>query len=137
MTVVHYQPWSLFDRIARQGLNTNTSAPVSFIPAVDVVEENGRYVVRADLPGVAKEAIEITTDDGVLTIKGERQAEAVATDAARSRTERHSGSFVRRFSLPETAQVDGIKATHVNGVLEVSIPKQSKPEARRINVEAA
>ncbi len=141
MTVVHYQPWSLFDRLARQSINTHADvsagAPVSFIPAVDVVEEKDRYVVRADLPGVARDAIEITTDAGVLTLKGERKAEAVATDTARSRTERYSGSFVRRFSLPETAQVEAIKATHVNGVLEVSLPKQTKPEARRINVEAA
>ena len=133
MTILRYEPWSLLDRLARQSLNN----PVSFIPAVDVIEEKDRYVVRADLPGVGKDDIEITTDDGVLTLKGERKTESAQAEAGYSRSERVSGSFVRRFTLPETAQVGAIKATHVNGVLEVTIPKQAKPEARRINIEAA
>lgn len=133
MTIVRYEPWSLFDRLSRQP----TGGSVSFIPAVDVHEEKDRYVVRADLPGVGKDDIEVTTDDGVLTLKGERKTESRDAADSFSRTERVSGSFVRRFTLPETAQVEGIKATHLNGVLEVSIPKQAKPEARRINIEAA
>ena len=133
MTVVRYEPWSLFDRLARQTLDHT----LSFIPAVDVLEEKDRYVVRADLPGVSKDAIEITTADGVLTIKGERKTESTQAEAGYSRFERHSGSFVRHFSLPETAQVEAIKASHVNGVLEVVIPKQTQPAARRIRIEAA
>jgi len=133
MTIVRYGPWSLFDRVSRQG----TDPSVSFIPAVDVLEEKDRYIVRADLPGVSRDDIEVTADDGVLTLKGERKTEAHSAEEGFSRTERVSGSFVRRFTLPETAQAEGIKATHVNGVLEVTIPKQAKPEARRINVEAA
>ena len=141
MTIVRYEPWSLFDRLSRQNINPhssqNTGSPVSFIPAVDVLEEKDRYVVRADLPGVGREDIEVSTDDGVLTLKGERRSEARQSTEGFARTERVSGSFVRRFTLPETAQVDGIKAAHVNGVLEVTIPKQARPEARRVNVEAA
>ncbi len=133
MTIVRYEPWSLFDRLARQA----TTGSVSWIPSVDVHEEQDRYVVRADLPGVSKDDIEITTDDGVLTLKGERKAGTTNADGSYARVERVTGSFVRRFSLPETAQVDAIKATHVNGVLEVTIPKQPKPEARRVAIEAA
>jgi HSP20 family protein len=114
-----------------------TARNVAWIPSVDVHEEAERYVVRADLPGVSPDNIEITADAGVLTIKGERKASTQQTENSYQRVERVAGNFVRRFTLPEAAQTDAIKATHVNGVLELSIPKQVKPEARRIKVEAA
>ena len=134
MTIVRYEPWSLIDRLGRQFEAART---VAWIPAVDVREETDRYVVRADLPGVSKDDIEITAEAGVLTIKGERRPEQQQAEGRYQRVERVAGSFVRRFTLPEAAQTDAIKATHVNGVLELSIPKQPKPEARRIRVEAA
>ncbi len=114
-----------------------TAHAVSWIPSVDVHEAADRYVVRADLPGVSPDDIDITAEAGVLTIKGERKAVAAPTEGGYQRVERVAGNFVRRFTLPEAAQTDAIKATHVNGVLELSIPKQVKPEARRIKVEAA
>jgi HSP20 family protein len=134
MTIVRYEPWSLVDRLTRQ---FETSRTVAFIPSVDVHEEADRYVVRADLPGVGKDDIEITAEAGVLTIKGERKSEKQQSEGSYQRVERVAGSFVRRFTLPDAAQTDAIKATHVNGVLELSIPKQPKPEVRRIKVEAA
>jgi HSP20 family protein len=134
MTIVRYEPWSLVDRLTRQ---FETARTVAWIPSVDVHEEEQRYVVRADLPGVSPDDIEITADAGVLTIKGERKAGTQQSEGNYQRVERVAGNFVRRFTLPEAAQTDAIKATHVNGVLELSIPKQVKPEARRIKVEAA
>ncbi len=134
MTIVRYEPWSLVDRLTRQ---FETARTVAWIPAVDVHEEAERYVVRADLPGVSADDIEITAEAGVLTIKGERKVSGQQADGNSQRVERVAGNFVRRFTLPEAAQTDSIKATHVNGVLELSIPKQVKPEARRIKVEAA
>jgi HSP20 family protein len=135
MTIVRYEPWSLVDRLTRQ---FETARTVAWIPSVDVHEEAQRYVVRADLPGVSPDDIEITAEAGVLTIKGERKAGTQQTEANNyQRVERVAGNFVRRFTLPEAAQTDAIKATHVNGVLELSIPKQVKPEPRRIKVEAA
>ena len=113
-----------------------TARTVAWIPSVDVHEEAERYVVRADLPGVSPNDIEITAEAGVLTIKGERKG-GTQTEGNYQRVERVAGNFVRRFTLPEAAQTDAIKATHVNGVLELSIPKQVKPEPRRIKVEAA
>ncbi|HEV2701822.1 MAG TPA: Hsp20/alpha crystallin family protein [Steroidobacteraceae bacterium] len=134
MTIVRYEPWSLVDRLTRQ---FETARTVAWIPSVDVHEEEQRYVVRADLPGVSPGDIEITAEAGVLTIKGERKTESKQSEDNYQRVERVAGNFVRRFTLPEAAQTDAIKATHVNGVLELSIPKQVKPEARRIKVEAA
>ncbi|HEY1899485.1 MAG TPA: Hsp20/alpha crystallin family protein [Steroidobacteraceae bacterium] len=134
MTIVRYEPWSLVDRLTRQ---FETARTVAWIPAVDVHEEADRYVVRADLPGVNAGDIEITADDGVLTLKGERKVSEQHTEGHYQRVERVTGNFVRRFTLPDAAQTEAIKATHVNGVLELSIPKQAKPEVRRIKVEAA
>ena len=134
MTIVRYEPWSLVDRLTRQ---FETARTVAWIPSVDVHEEADRYVVRADLPGVNPDDIEITAEAGVLTLKGERKVSEQASEGSYQRIERVTGNFVRRFTLPEAAQTDAIKATHVNGVLELSIPKQVKPEPRRIKVEAA
>jgi len=134
MTIVRYEPWSLVDRLTRQ---FETARTVAWIPSVDVHEEADRYVVRADLPGVNPDDIEITAEAGVLTLKGERKVSDQASEGSYQRIERVTGNFVRRFTLPEAAQTDAIKATHVNGVLELSIPKQVKPEPRRIKVEAA
>jgi HSP20 family protein len=143
MTIVRYEPWTFVRRLQRRldetfGDNLETTqAAVSWIPSVDVHEANERFVVRADLPGVNPKDIEITTEHDVLTLRGERRAEQTTDTANAHRVERVAGTFVRRFTLPANAQIDAIKATHINGVLEVSIPKEPKTEPRRIKVEAA
>ncbi|HTV49563.1 MAG TPA: Hsp20/alpha crystallin family protein [Steroidobacteraceae bacterium] len=109
---------------------------IAWLPAVDVRETADRFVVRADLPGVDVADIEITAEQGVLTLRGERRF--ASSDSARfARRESAAGHFLRRFELPESVQTDAITATQLNGVLEVVIPKQPKPEARRIKIEAA
>src|SRR6185312_14078953 len=99
----------------------STSAPsVSWIPRVDIYEEAGRFVVLADVPGVEPKDIDITADKGVLTIRGERRSEKKESDKnGYERVERTSGSFLRRFTLPETANTESITAKQTNGVLEV------------------
>jgi HSP20 family protein len=95
-------------------------------------------VVLADVPGVESKDINITAEKGVLTIRGERQSEKKASDNnGYERTERVTGTFLRRFTLPETANTESITAKQTNGVLEVSIPKQPQVQPRRIAVEAA
>jgi HSP20 family protein len=136
MTVVRYEPWGFFNRFYREAANPVNSS-VAWLPSVDVREEEARYVVQVDLPGVEKKDIEITAEKGVLTIKGERKAEARKSDAGYERVERVAGTFLRRFTLPETAQADGITAKQTNGVLEVSIPKQAQQQPKRIEVQAA
>ena len=136
MSIVQYQPWSLFNRLSRDldGFVTSaTAAPYS--PPVDVHEEAERFVVFADLPGVNLDDIEITADKGVLSIRGERKAEKRETAQGYERVERVSGSFARRFALPDNVQADNIKARYNNGVLEVSIPKQPVQQARRVAIE--
>jgi HSP20 family protein len=73
----------------------------------------------------------------VLTVRGERRVEKKAAVDGYERVERATGTFLRRFTLPESADAEAIKATHVNGVLELSIPKRPQEQPRRINVQAA
>src|ERR1700683_5347580 len=141
MTIVSYEPWALVSRFARhldrtQGESAD-SASVSWIPHVDIHEEDARFLVVADVPGVEGKDIEITAEKGVLTIKGERRSEKKSSKDGFERVERASGTFLRRFTLPETADAEAIKATHVNGVLEVAIPKRAQEQPRRLSVQAA
>jgi HSP20 family protein len=148
MTLVSYEPWALVNRLHRQldqafnrttDTTATTSAPsVSWIPRVDIYEEAERFVVLADVPGVEAKDIDITADKGVLTIRGERRSEK--TESGKNgyeRVERTSGSFLRRFTLPESANTESITAKQTNGVLEVSIPKHPQVQPRRICVNAA
>jgi HSP20 family protein len=139
MTIVRYEPWALFGRLQKQldqSLGTD-AASISWIPHVDIREEAERFVVAADLPGVEGKDIEITADKGVLTVKGERRSEKKSSKDGFESVERASGTFLRRFTLPESADAEAIKATHVNGVLELSIPKRPQEQPRRISVQAA
>jgi len=147
MTIVHYEPWRLFNRFHRDlsrvfgedGASSEAanSADVTWLPVVDVHEEAERFVVRADLPGVDPKDVEITAEKGVLTIRGQRHAEKRENTNGYERVERVSGNFLRRFSLPETAETSAIKAKQSNGVLEVTIPKLPQVQPQRISVEAA
>ena len=136
MTIVRYEPWSFLNRFYREASNP-VNSNVAWLPSVDVREEENRFVLQVDLPGVDGKDIEITAEKGVLTIKGERKSESKNTDAGYERVERVAGSFLRRFTLPETAQADAITARQTNGVLEVSIPKQAQVQPKRIEVQAA
>lgn len=139
MVTVTQTPWTFINRLNRDldGLLAAGSTPSAFVPPVDVREEADRFVVEADLPGIAPSAIEITAEKGVLTIKGERKSEARSATAGYERIERVAGQFTRRFTLPENAVPQQIKARFNHGVLEVSIPKQPEIAAHRITVEAA
>lgn len=135
MSIVQYEPWSLFNRLTKDHFLNAPTAPAAFIPPVDVHEEADRFVVKADLPGVTLEDIEITADKGVLTLRGERKVEKRENAQGYERIERVAGSFSRRFQLPENVLSDEIKARYTNGVLEVSIPKQPVKQARRVAID--
>ncbi|MGH7996487.1 MAG: Hsp20/alpha crystallin family protein [Opitutaceae bacterium] len=144
MTILRYEPWSLVNRLHRhldEAFSTAGDAGESdgawWIPQVDVYEEPERFAVSIDVPGVEPKDIEITTEKGVLTIRGERRARAQEESSAYRRLECHTGKFLRRFTLPESANLDAITAKHTHGVLEVTIPKQAKLQPRRIEVAAA
>lgn len=149
MNVTRFEPWSLMDvlhrdldRIVGRHFNLADSddsgnSVADWVPAIDIVEEKDRFVLRADLPGVDPKDIDISMEKGLLRISGERHATKTESTDGMRRIERASGKFYRRFSLPETVDADGISATSSNGILEVTIPKQPQVEARRITIQAA
>lgn len=143
MTVVRYQPWGFANRLQRDihrlfGAPQTTAADSgAWLPPVDIHEENEQFLLHMDLPGVDPKAVQITSEQGVLTIRGQRtESRPEARDGYR-RIERITGEFQRRFSLPESADVGNIKAKALNGVLEVTIPKLAQVQPQRITVEAA
>ena len=108
----------------------------AWAPAVDIKEEDNAYVVHADIPGVDPKNIELNMENGVLSLRGERKSEVKEEKDNYHRIERITGSFYRRFTLPDTADSDNISAKYTNGVLEVRIPKQEKVLPRRIEVQS-
>ena len=121
------------------GVETDDNSSVAtsnWSPAVDIEEQTSRFVITADIPGVAPEDIEITMENGILTIKGERKEERNVEQEGFRRVERVSGLFYRRFALPDSANPDKISAHGKNGVLEILIPKVEKVQARRISVNS-
>ncbi len=143
MTVVRYEPWALVNRLQKDidrlfGAPETTAADTgAWLPPVDIHEEENQFALHVDLPGVDPKSVEITSDKGVLTIRGRREDVRRESREGYRRIERINGEFQRRFSLPESADVQNIKAKAVNGVLEVVIPKLAQVQPHRITVEAA
>ncbi len=146
MSITRYEPWYLMNRLHRDLDRLLTpgnlgdapqSAVVDWVPAVDIREEPQQFVIHVDLPGVEPKHIEVSLEKGELTIRGKRELAAREEQQGFRRVERVSGEFYRRFSLPDTADSQAVKARHVNGVLEVTIPKQAQVLPRRVEVQAA
>jgi HSP20 family protein len=116
--------------------NDSSSATASWIPPVDIHEYADRFELYVDLPGVDPTKVDLTLDGGILTLSGERfeQLAKQGEDAQARRTERGHGHFHRRFVLPDTADGEKVNAAGKNGVLTVTIPKQTKALPRRIQI---
>jgi HSP20 family protein len=142
--LVYFQPWSVMERwhhdidqIFNARADTSQSAvpnSAPWLPSVDLREEESRFVLRADVPGVALKDIEVSAANGGLTIRGERPARERMSGDGFEYTERAAGTFLRRFTLPTSVRGEDIKACYADGVLEIEIPKQPRAEARRIPV---
>ncbi|MGH8403504.1 MAG: Hsp20/alpha crystallin family protein, partial [Gammaproteobacteria bacterium] len=118
MNVIRYEPWGLMNqlhsemnRLFDRGLPADGEAGLAatdWVPAVDIKEEPNRFLIHADVPGVDPKDIEITMEDGTLTLKGERKSETRDEHDGYRRVERVSGQFFRRFTLPDTADSEGV-----------------------------
>lgn len=147
MAITRYEPWTVVSQLQNE-INRvfgslqdaeSSSATAEWIPAVDVREYADRFELLADMPGVDPKQVEITLDNGVLTLSGERQDEESAGDDGQNgvqqqRRERRLGRFHRRFILPDTADAEKVTATGRNGVLAITIAKHAKAQPRRISV---
>ncbi len=146
MTLVRYQPFDLFNDLQRdinrlfdtsslrRASGEDSVDAAEWAPAVDIKEEEHRYLLHADVPGVKAEDIDVTMDRGVLTIQGRRESVREEEKAGYRRVERARGTFLRRFNLPDGVDAEAIKATTADGVLEVEIPKSATLQPRKIAV---
>jgi len=147
MAIMRHGPWQVhgthfqndirnaFDRFfSDEAASPSNAVARQWTPRVDIRDEDTRFAIFADIPGIDPKDIEITMEKGILTIRGERRSESTAESGKLTRNERSHGAFERRFALPDVADAEGIRANGKNGVLEISIPKRPKSEPRRINV---
>jgi len=147
--IVRYAPWSflrdlegevnqLLDRNLRKpgfASNADTSLAGEWSPEVDIKEEADKFLITADLPGVDPKEIQVSMENNVLSIKGERKLERKVEENNFTRTERFSGTFYRRFTLPKEANGEQIQAKGKHGVLEISIPKKEPHTPKKIDVK--
>lgn len=146
MTLVRYEPWSMLNQIRREmdqmletaneGGESSAIATSDWIPAVDIKETKDAFILHADVPGVDPKDVDVHMENGILTIKGERESEKKDEREGYKRVERQYGSFYRRFSLPDTADAEKISAKSKNGVVEITIPKKEAVQPRKISVES-
>jgi HSP20 family protein len=108
-----------------------------WMPAMDLVETDENFVLRADLPGLSEDDIKIEFDDGTLTVSGERKAEHESKGEGYYRVERAFGSFSRSLTLPQGTDPEAVNASFDRGVLEVRIPKPEQRKPRRIEIGGA
>jgi HSP20 family protein len=147
MAITRYEPWTVVSQLQNEinrvfgNLNDgeSSSATADWMPAVDIKEYADRFELLVDVPGVDPKQVEITLDNSVLTLSGERRDEQSAQrfeqgGVQQQRRERHIGRFHRRFILPETVDAEKVTATGRDGVLSISIAKQAKAQPRRISV---
>lgn len=141
----YVSPFNALNQINRELSRFFDDRPYSQLPAdasnwtpqVDISETPDEFRVAVDVPGVKPEDIEISLHKGVLTIKGEKKSDNEVKQSSYTRRERFSGSFVRQFNLPDSADHDTVTAKSNHGVLEVTIPKakQAKPVAIQVEGE--
>ncbi len=145
MAITRYEPADILSRFQQQLNDLWRAAPDSessnvatsaWMPLVDIKEEPDRFIIKADLPGVKPDEIEVTMENGALTIRGERSHEKEENKGGFHRLERSRGVFYRRFAMPDTADAEQIKASNKDGVLEIEIPKRVAIRGRKIEVKS-
>ena len=148
MALVHWDPTRdlsllqgdmnrLFERFLGDGGGTTSAErPRRWTPAMDIVEEDDHYVLRADLPGLGEEDVTIEVVDDTLRISGERRSEITSSGTGFVRVERAFGRFERTLTLPDGVDAELIDASFDRGVLEVRVPKPVEVAPRRITIGA-
>jgi HSP20 family protein len=149
MAIRYYEPFHTINQLQREVNRLFDTSPTwrahtqdeadlatsDWMPAVDIKEDADRFIIYADVPGVETKDIEITLDNGTLTLKGHRESSKPEERQGYKRVERVSGTFLRRFTLPNTVDAAKVSARSQNGVLELVIPKSQQAQARKITVE--
>ncbi len=145
MSLIKYDPFrelkSLQDEMNRlfmtsvpRGFGQEDMASGGWAPNVDIYESENEIVLEAELPGMKREDFEVSIENNVITLKGERSFEKKDERDNYHRVERAYGSFTRSFSLPRSVSADGTSADFKDGILRVSLPKKEEAKARKIEV---
>src|SRR5436309_11795674 len=145
MSIVRYDPFRdlrnlqdevnrLFTGNAARAFDDEGIARGSWSPNVDIYENKDQIVLEAELPGMKQEEFDLSIENNVLTLRGERRFEKTDENDNYHRVERSYGAFTRSFTLPQTVSAEGANAEYNNGVLRVTLPKREETKARRIQV---
>lgn len=144
MALVRYAPFTEFDPFRglanfQDTVNRLFTEPNGrpWVPAVDIRETENELVVKADVPGVKFEDIDVRLENGTLTLRGERKFEETKDQGGWHRVERSYGTFERSFTLPDTVSAEGVKADYKNGTLTVTLPKKEIAKPRQVKVEVS
>jgi HSP20 family protein len=146
MSIVRYDPFrdlrSLQEEVNRlftgniaRGFDEEGIARGSWSPSVDIFENKDHIVLEAELPGMKREDFDLSVENNVITLRGERHFEKKDETDNYHRVERAYGSFTRSFTLPNTVSAEGATAEYTNGVLRVTLPKREETKARRIDIK--
>jgi HSP20 family protein len=145
MSIIRWEPFKeadeffrgfsspLFNRWLRAAGENGTA--IEWAPAADISETEKEYVVKAELPGVKREDVKVTLEDGVLTIQGERKHEKEEKNEKTHRIERFYGSFSRSFTLPDNTDANAVRAESKDGVLSVHVPKIRTEKAKPVEIK--
>lgn len=123
------------DRLWSRMTAEEETALAKWSPTADVIETKDEIVIKAELPGIDEKNVDVEIESGVLTIKGERNAEKETEEKGYRRIERSYGSFLRSFTLPPNVEPEKIGASFANGLLEVHLPKKEDAKPRSVKVE--
>ena len=148
MTIVRYDPFRdlrtlqeevnrLFSTNLTRAFGDEGIGRGAWAPSVDIYENKDQIVLEAELPGMKQEDFDLSIENNVITLRGERKFEKVDETDNYHRVERSYGSFTRSFTLPQTVSGEGATAEYSNGVLRVTLPKREETKARRIEVKGA
>ena len=140
MQLARFDPASLFrdfDRVFDARSYRTSHVTGAWLPRVDVFDRDEQLVVRAELPGIAADDIDITVEDGTMVISGTRESETTEENGAFRRREMFAGDFRRSLLLPEGLDLDAIAATSKDGILEISIPRSPEVLPKKVKVEIA
>ncbi len=151
MAVQRWNPWSSLTEMERR-MDEAMRPPLSLwrrplfwwapgdgmelMPPIEMFDKKGKLVIRAEIPGIKPEDIDISVDDSMLTIKGERKSESEVKEKDYHRSEMSYGSFSRSVALPAKVHPDKVDANYDDGILEITLSKMSEPKRRKVAVKA-
>jgi HSP20 family protein len=148
MSIVRYDPFRdlrtlqeevnrLFSTNLTRSFDDEGIGRGAWAPSVDIYENKDQIVLEAELPGMKQEDFDLSIENNVITLRGERKFEKTDETDNYHRVERSYGSFTRSFTLPQTVSAEGATAEYNNGVLRVTLPKREETKARRIEIKGA